>query len=183
MRGRGLDPLAGGECLLSRPRRTRRSLLEQNRIHERRIGRRRLVAAPALGAAPSRLACYRGFNSWSAVLQRSDGPGALRTLLVPAHRHVPAGDRAGDRRVPPGHQQRDLRLAARRRRLAAGYHWLLYSGFVPKDLQPCGQGPSCAEVDLRLAGFLTIPLMSLLAFSLILLLLAAAWARRESAHP
>lgn len=67
--------------------------------------------------------------------------------------------------------------------LAAGYHWLVYSGFVPKDLQPCGQGPSCAEVDLRLAGFLTIPLMSLLAFSLIIVLLAAAWARRESAHP
>lgn len=67
--------------------------------------------------------------------------------------------------------------------LAAGYHWLLYSGFVPKDLQPCGKGPSCAEVDLRLAAFLTIPLMSLLAFSLIILLLAAAWARRGSAHP
>lgn len=66
--------------------------------------------------------------------------------------------------------------------LAAGYHWLLYSGFIPKDLQPCGQGPSCAEVDLRWAGFLTIPLMSMLAFSLILLLLAAAWARRGPAH-
>ena len=67
--------------------------------------------------------------------------------------------------------------------LAAGYHWLVYSGFVPKDLQPCGHGPSCAEVDLRLAGFLTIPLMSLLAFSLVIILLAAAWTRRGPAHP
>lgn len=67
--------------------------------------------------------------------------------------------------------------------LAAGYHWLLYSGFVPKDLQPCGNGPSCAEVDLRLAGFLTIPLMSLLAFSLVIILLAAAWMRRGPVHP
>lgn len=66
--------------------------------------------------------------------------------------------------------------------LAAGYHWLVYSGFVPKDLQPCGTGPSCAEVDLRLAGFLTIPLMSLLAFSLIIILLAAASKRRGPAH-
>ena len=65
--------------------------------------------------------------------------------------------------------------------LAAGYHWLVYSGFVPKDLQPCGKGPSCAEVDLRLVGFLTIPLMSLLAFSLIIILLAAAWKRRGPA--
>lgn len=67
--------------------------------------------------------------------------------------------------------------------LAAGYHWLVYSGFVPKNLQPCGKGPSCAEVDLRLAGFLTIPLMSLLAFSLIIILLAAAWKHRGPAHP
>jgi disulfide bond formation protein DsbB len=66
--------------------------------------------------------------------------------------------------------------------LAAGYHWLLYSGFVPKDLQPCGRGPSCAEVDLRLAGFLTIPLVSLLAFSLVIILLAAAWKGRGPAH-
>ena len=67
--------------------------------------------------------------------------------------------------------------------VAAAYHWLLYSGFVPKDLQPCGKGPSCADVDLHLAGFLTIPLMSLLAFSLIIILVAAAWTRRGPAHP
>ena len=36
------------------------------------------------------------------------------------------------------------------------------------------RGLSCADVKLELAGFLTIPLMSLLAFSLILVLLVAA---------
>ncbi|HVR52502.1 MAG TPA: disulfide bond formation protein B [Pseudorhodoferax sp.] len=58
--------------------------------------------------------------------------------------------------------------------LLAGYHWLVYRGFIPEALQPCGQGPSCAEVKLELAGFVTIPLLSLAAFSLILLLLVAA---------
>lgn len=67
--------------------------------------------------------------------------------------------------------------------IAAAYHWLLYSGFIPKNLQPCGNGPSCSEVDLRVAGFLTIPLMSLLAFSVIIILLAAAWTRRGVVRP
>ena len=58
--------------------------------------------------------------------------------------------------------------------LIALYHFLLYTGFVPKGMQPCGRGLSCADVKLELAGFLTIPLMSLLAFSLILVLLVAA---------
>lgn len=58
--------------------------------------------------------------------------------------------------------------------LIALYHFLLYTGFVPKGMQPCGKGLSCADVKLELAGFLTIPLMSLLAFSLILMLLVAA---------
>lgn len=65
--------------------------------------------------------------------------------------------------------------------LVAGYHTLLYSGWIPADLQPCSKGLSCAEVDLRVAGFLTIPLMSLLAFSLIVALLLAARRRGGSA--
>ena len=55
--------------------------------------------------------------------------------------------------------------------LAAFYHCLLYGGFIPKDLQPCGKGVSCAEQKLELAGFITIPLLSVAAFSLIVLLL------------
>ena len=34
----------------------------------------------------------------------------------------------------------------------AAYHCLLVWGVVPKDLVPCGQGPSCAEVKLERAG-------------------------------
>ncbi|KQB60255.1 disulfide bond formation protein B [Acidovorax sp. SD340] len=56
----------------------------------------------------------------------------------------------------------------------AGYHFLLYTGWIPENLQPCSKGLSCAEVDLRLVGFLTIPLMSLLAFTMIIGLLEAA---------
>jgi len=57
---------------------------------------------------------------------------------------------------------------------AALYHCLLYGGFIPKGLQPCGTGLSCSEVKLELVGFITIPLLSLSAFSIIVLLLIAA---------
>ncbi|SFB75449.1 disulfide bond formation protein DsbB [Polaromonas sp. OV174] len=55
--------------------------------------------------------------------------------------------------------------------LVALYHCLLYAGFIPQGLRPCGKGSSCAEQKLELAGFITIPLLSVLAFSLIILLL------------
>jgi disulfide bond formation protein DsbB len=51
------------------------------------------------------------------------------------------------------------------------YHCLLYWGVVPQDLVPCGQGPSCTDVKLELVGFISLPLLSLTAFSLIVLLL------------
>jgi len=53
----------------------------------------------------------------------------------------------------------------------AAYHTLLVWGLVPKDLVPCGQGPSCAEVKFQLLGFVTLPLLSLTAFALIVILL------------
>lgn len=53
----------------------------------------------------------------------------------------------------------------------AAYHTLLVWGLVPKDLVPCGQGPSCAEVKFELLGFITLPLLSLSAFALIVILL------------
>lgn len=55
--------------------------------------------------------------------------------------------------------------------LTAFYHLLIYSGVIPESLQPCGEGPSCAEIDLELFGFVTIPLLSLVAFSAITTLL------------
>lgn len=56
----------------------------------------------------------------------------------------------------------------------AFYHCLLYAGFIPQGMQPCGKGTSCADVKLELIGFVTIPLLSLFAFSLIVVLLLAA---------
>lgn len=55
--------------------------------------------------------------------------------------------------------------------LVALYHSLLYWGIVPKDLQPCTAGVSCTDRNLELFGFLSIPLMSLLASSAIITLL------------
>lgn len=59
------------------------------------------------------------------------------------------------------------------------YHYLVYSGYIPEALQPCGQGPSCADIDLELFGFITIPMLSILAFSAIILFLSIARYRIE----
>lgn len=55
--------------------------------------------------------------------------------------------------------------------LTAFYHNLLYSGIIPQDMQPCSQGVSCTEKYIDLFGFLTIPMLSLLGFSVIITLL------------
>lgn len=51
------------------------------------------------------------------------------------------------------------------------YHNLLYMGVIPETLQPCGAGPSCAKADLSLLGFMSIPLLSLAAFTTLAVLL------------
>ncbi len=54
----------------------------------------------------------------------------------------------------------------------AVYHSLLFYGFIPQGLQPCGQGASCSdEKNMVIFGILPIPLLSLASFSLIILLL------------
>lgn len=55
--------------------------------------------------------------------------------------------------------------------ITAFYHNLLYSGIIPQDLQPCNQGVSCTEKYIDLFGFLTIPMLSLISFSIIITLL------------
>jgi len=55
--------------------------------------------------------------------------------------------------------------------LTALYHTLLYSGVIPKNIQPCAQGVSCTEEYINLFGFITIPMLSLLSFSTIIALL------------
>ena len=51
------------------------------------------------------------------------------------------------------------------------YHYLVYSGFIPESLQPCSQDLSCTEINLELMGFITIPMLSIFAYSAIIMLL------------
>ena len=55
--------------------------------------------------------------------------------------------------------------------LTAAYHNLLYAGIIPESIQPCTQGVSCTEEYIDLFGFLSIPMLSLLSFSTIIVLL------------
>jgi disulfide bond formation protein DsbB len=56
----------------------------------------------------------------------------------------------------------------------AVYHNLLYYSILPEAMAPCKAGISCTTRYVEWFGFLTIPLLSLLAFSLILVCLYAA---------
>lgn len=51
------------------------------------------------------------------------------------------------------------------------YHYLLYSGYIPENLQPCSEELSCADINLELMGFITIPMLSILSYSAIITLL------------
>ncbi|MBJ94844.1 MAG: disulfide bond formation protein B [Rickettsiales bacterium] len=55
--------------------------------------------------------------------------------------------------------------------LIAAYHLLLYLGIVPESASPCRQGVSCKEEYIEVLGFLSIPALSLLAFSTVVGLL------------
>lgn len=64
--------------------------------------------------------------------------------------------------------------------LLAAFHNLVYYGVVPESLQPCAQGVSCSERHLALFGVLSIPLLSLLAFTTIVGLLVVIGRRSRS---
>jgi len=55
--------------------------------------------------------------------------------------------------------------------ITALYHILLYNGIIPEEASPCVEGVSCSSVFINWFGFITIPLLSFTAFSLILTLL------------
>lgn len=52
------------------------------------------------------------------------------------------------------------------------FHWLLVLGVIPEDIRPCTKGVPCSEVLFEWLGFINIPLLSVLAFSAIVALLA-----------
>lgn len=49
------------------------------------------------------------------------------------------------------------------------YHNLLYYGVIEESLAPCTMGISCTTRQIEWFGFITIPLMALVAFSVITL--------------
>ena len=55
--------------------------------------------------------------------------------------------------------------------LTAFYHTLLYAGIIPESIQPCSKGVSCTEKYFELFGFVSIPMLSFVAFSAIVVLL------------
>ena len=58
--------------------------------------------------------------------------------------------------------------------LFAVFHMLLVAGVIPESIQPCSQGVPCSETVIEWFGFVTIPLLSVLAFLTILALLITA---------
>jgi len=61
--------------------------------------------------------------------------------------------------------------------VSALYHNLLHWGIIPESATPCRSGVSCSAVWIDWGGFITIPLLSLLAFSLLLILLIIFYRR------
>jgi disulfide bond formation protein DsbB len=55
--------------------------------------------------------------------------------------------------------------------LFAVFQMLLVAGIVPEKLEPCAQGVPCSETVIEWFGFVTIPLLSVTAFSTIIALL------------
>lgn len=60
------------------------------------------------------------------------------------------------------------------------YHNLLYYGIIPKSLSACTQGLSCTSIQLNWFGFITIPLLSLTAFSLLTLISITSIFKKEN---
>jgi len=64
--------------------------------------------------------------------------------------------------------------------LIAVFHMLLMAGLIPENIKPCTQGVPCSETVIEWFGFVTIPMLSVLAFSVILLLLIMAYFRSSN---
>ncbi len=54
------------------------------------------------------------------------------------------------------------------------FHVLLIAGVIPESIKPCTQGIPCSEKVIEFFGFVTIPLLAAVAFSIIIALLVAA---------
>jgi disulfide bond formation protein DsbB len=61
--------------------------------------------------------------------------------------------------------------------LLAVFHVLLIAGVIPESIKPCTQGVPCSEKVIEWFGFVTIPLLSVVAFSAIIGLLVLTYFR------
>jgi len=61
--------------------------------------------------------------------------------------------------------------------LIAVFHLLLVAGAIPEGIKPCTQGVPCSETVIEWFGFLTIPLLSAVAFAAIVAVLSLAYFR------
>lgn len=57
----------------------------------------------------------------------------------------------------------------------AAYHSLLQWKIIPDALAPCVEGISCTTVQINYLGFITIPFMSLVAFTVIIACMLIEW--------
>lgn len=53
--------------------------------------------------------------------------------------------------------------------VVAAYHNLVYYKVIPQNIIPCTSGVSCTTKQIEWLGFITIPLLSLIAFLIIVL--------------
>lgn len=60
------------------------------------------------------------------------------------------------------------------------YHSLLQWSIIPSTLAPCTGGVSCAEQEFVWFGFVTMPFLSLVAFTVILGLTVFSWKGEKS---
>ncbi len=51
------------------------------------------------------------------------------------------------------------------------YHNLLMFGIIPENLSPCVQGVPCSTMYINWLGFITIPLLSFFAYTILLILI------------
>lgn len=55
------------------------------------------------------------------------------------------------------------------------FHLALTAGWISESIRPCQQGVPCSDIQVVWLGFVTIPLLSVLSFSLIAGLLLTAY--------